>query len=169
MNNGLNSILELNNKLRKLTDQKRQGPKPKPKAKAGALKGHNVALSASGGNVNPPINDLRKKVAKPRSQSSNKHRPPVEEEDAVEDEFLNLSEETFENECNFVEQQLVDMELQINQAISNLKLPGDDAEKATTTKATTKTTKKNAQQKSAKGAVTKKTVTKSSASKTGRL
>jgi alpha-galactosidase/6-phospho-beta-glucosidase family protein len=169
MNNGLNSILELNNKLRKLTDQKRQGPKPKPKAKAGALKGHNVALSASGGNVHPPINDLRKKVAKPRSQSSNKHRPPVEEEDAVEDEFLNLSEETFENECNFVEQQLVDMELQINQAISNLKRPADDAEKATTTKATTKTTKKNAQQKSAKGAVTKKTVTKSSASKTGRL
>ena len=104
MNNGLNSILELNNKLRKLTDQKRQGPKPKPKAKASALKGHNVALSAGGGNVNPPVNDLKKKVVKPRSQSSNKHRQPVEEEDAVEDEFLNLSEETFENECNFVEQ-----------------------------------------------------------------
>jgi|TARA_B110000285_G_C14838799_1_gene474373 hypothetical protein len=74
MNNGLNSILELNNKLRKLTDQKRQGTKPKPKAKPSALKGHNVALSANGGNVNPPINDLKKKVVKPRSQSSNKHR-----------------------------------------------------------------------------------------------
>jgi len=73
MNNGLNSILELNNKLRKLTEQKRIGPKTKKNKQNKKETESDGALSAAvGGNKNQPINDLKKRVSKkPRSSRSN--------------------------------------------------------------------------------------------------
>lgn len=104
MNNGLNSIMDLNHKLRKFGEKKHTRAK-KPTAnriQSLAIQKNNKSQMV----LDPPRVQRQKDVK--RSRSGRVRRDLVESEN---DEVINLSEETFENECNFVEQQLQDMEL----------------------------------------------------------